>query len=162
MSSIEERLRRIEVQIQQLSDVEAVRKNLAEYCKAVDTKNIDLLASLFSQDMDLSVSPWSFEFHGRDAIIDFYTKAFLDTDGSRHNCVNEVIESSADGGYKSSCYFHSTIAIGPESLVGWGNYDDTFVLEDGVLKFKKKVITVMVLTPLKAGWAGPDKIMSVH
>jgi len=30
------------------------------------------------------------------------------------------------------------------------------------LKFKKKVITVMVLTPLKAGWAGPDKIMSVH
>jgi len=162
MTSIEERLRRIEVQIQQLSDLEAVRRNLAAYCKAVDTKNIDLLGSLFSQDMDLSVSPWSFDFHGRDAIIDFYTKAFLDTDGSRHNCVNEVIEAIEGGGYKSSCYFHSTIAIGSESLVGWGNYDDTFVLEDGVLKFKKKVITVMVLTPLKAGWAGPDKIMSVH
>jgi hypothetical protein len=162
MTSIEERLRRIEGQIQQLFDVEAVRKNLAAYCKAVDTKNIDLLGSLFSRDMDLSVSPWSFEFHGRDAIIDFYIKAFLDTDGSRHNCVNEVIQASEGGGYTSSCYFHSTIAIGSESLIGWGNYDDTFILEDGVLKFKKKVITVMVLAPLKAGWAGPDKIVSVH
>ena len=162
MASIEERLQQIEAQIRQLNDLEAVRKNLAAYCKAVDTKNIELLGSLFSRDMELSVSPWSFDFQGRDAVIDFYTKAFQDTDGSRHNCVNEIIEAVEGGEYRSSCYFHSTVAIGSESLIGWGNYDDTFVVEDGVLKFRKKLITVMVLVPLKAGWAGPDKIVSVH
>jgi len=161
MASIDERLQRIEAQIQQLNDVEAVRKNLAAYCRAVDAKDIKLLESLFSRDMELSVSPWSFEFRGRDAVIDFYAKAFLDTDDSRHNCANELIET-CEGGYTSSCYFHSTVAIGSESLVGWGNYDDSFVLEDGVLKFKKKVITVIVLVPLKNGWAGPDKIVAVH
>jgi len=162
MASIEERLRRIESEIQLLNDIEAVRKIMAVYCKAVDTKDIALLGSLFSRDMELSISPWSFEHKGREAIIDFYTKAFLDTDGSRHNCVNEIIEAGEGREYHSSCYFHSTVAIGSESLIGWGNYDDTFVLEDGVFKFKKKVITVMVLVPLKAGWAGPDKIVSVH
>ena len=65
MASIDERLQRIEAQIQQLNDVEAVRKNLAAYCRAVDAKDIKLLESLFSRDMELSVSPWSFEFRGR-------------------------------------------------------------------------------------------------
>lgn len=159
--SIENRVQQIQKDIRELKDFEAVRNNLAMYCKAVDNKSIEQLSALFARDVEFSVRPWGFDFQGHDAVIEFYTGAFKDTDESRHYIANEVIEP-CEGGYRSSCYFHSTIAAGSESLVGCGNYDDRFVWEDGVLKFQEKKITVKVLTPLAKGWAGPEKIVDVH
>jgi hypothetical protein len=45
-----------------------------------------------------------------------------------------------------------------ESVVGWGTYEDKLTHEDGMWKFAERRITIHVLTPLKNGWAGPNKI----
>ncbi|MBI3951795.1 MAG: nuclear transport factor 2 family protein [Acidobacteria bacterium] len=161
MVSVEERLQEIEAKLRYLENLEVIRKRLGQYCRALDAKDVKLMEPLFSQDIELSVIPWGFEFRGRQPVLEFYARAFLDSSSTRHNYTNEHIEADGEG-YKSFCYFHSTVELTPHSLIGWGTYEDTLILEDGVWKFKKKVITVLVLTPIDKGWAGPDKILPVH
>lgn len=155
-----ERLQRLEARIRRLEDLESIRCLLARYCKALDARDDKMMESLFCQEAQLSVIPWSLNISGRPAIMEFFRQYFgSDWKSPYHHYTNEQIEAEGDG-YRSFCYFHETIERGTDSIVGWGTWEDVFALEDGQWKLKQRVVTILALTPIDKGWAGPDKIMA--
>lgn len=159
--SVEERLRRLESHLEDLENRDAIRCLLSRYCKALDERDAAAMTLLWSCDSVLTVHPWKLEFLGAKAIMEFYSAYFKGPwIQPRHNCANEYIERSGDG-YKSFSYFHETLARDQVSVVGWGTWTDQFVQEDGMWKFARREIDVMVLAPISRGWVGPDKIMDL-
>ena len=158
--SIEERLALLEQRLQQQESVEEIRAVLGNYCKAIDARDPAALQELLCRDMKMKVTPWPIDLKGRDAVMAFFHDYFLsEWKSPRHNCANEVITPNA-GGFHSFCYFHETLSRGDESVVGWGTFEDQFVLEDGRWKLAERFVTILALTPTTRGWAMPDKIMA--
>jgi SnoaL-like domain len=161
MASVEQRLEQLETRLAELENVEAIRRLLARYCKALDERNIHLMAPLWSREAVLIVRPWGYEFSSADAIVKFYSDYFQGPwIEPRHNCANEYIERDGEG-YASFSYFHETLARDQDSVMGWGTWVDRFCCEDGVWKFSRREINVIALTPISKGWAMADKIMSL-
>jgi ketosteroid isomerase-like protein len=160
-SSTEERMTALERRLKHLEDVAAIRHVLVRYCHAFDTYDLETLSGLFAADATLKVVPWGVEVAGRDAITEFY-RPFLTpgAEEARHNCANISIEAAGDS-YRSFCYFHETAARDGQSLIGWGTYEDVLTQEAGAWKFQHRLITILALTPIEKGWAGPDKVISV-
>jgi hypothetical protein len=159
--SVEKRLRHLEGRLEDLENRDAIRCLLSRYCKALDERDVASMTLLWSCDAVLTVRPWKLEFLGANAIMEFYSAYFKGPwIQPRHNCANEYIERSGDG-YKSFSYFHETLARDQLSVVGWGTWTDQFVQEDGMWKFGRREIDVMVLAPISRGWVGPDKIMDL-
>lgn len=159
MASMKDRLQEIESRIHHLENLQFIRNVLAQYCRALDARDIEMMSSLFCQDAKLSVIPWSLEFRGHTAVIEFFDQYFhSDWKNPRHYYANEYIEADGDG-YRSFSYFHETIERGSDSIIGWGTWEDRFALEEGRWKFKEKVVTILALTPIDKGWAMTDKIM---
>jgi len=160
-TALDDRLKRLERRLAELEDREAIRNVLSLYSKTVDARDAEGLAPLLSRDVRVQVTPWGVDVRGFDDVMEFF-RAYFQTDWKepRHNRANEVIE--CDGvGYRVFSYFHETLWRGDESVVGWGTWDDRFVFEDGRWKFRERVITIMALTPIAKGWAGPDRIMGL-
>jgi hypothetical protein len=119
------------------------------------------MTPLWSRDAVLIVRPWKLDLRGAKAIMDFYVEYFKGPwVQPRHNCANEYIERHGRG-YESFSYFHETLARDQLSVMGWGTWTDQFVQEDGMWKFGRREIDVMVLAPISRGWAGSDKIMDL-
>jgi ketosteroid isomerase-like protein len=156
---LEERMQQLEARVRNIENIEDIRRVLALYPKALDARDAGLMATMFSRDVQLVVVPWNVDIQGHGAVMDFFVQYFKsDWKDPRHNYANEHITPEGDG-YHSFCYFHETLARGTESVVGWGTWEDRFVLEDGKWKIGRRLITVMALTPITRGWAMPDKIM---
>jgi len=154
-------LARLAARILRLESIEGVRRTMALYCTAVDNKDIEALAPLFARDAEFAVAPWGMGARGHAAIVEFYRRAFLDSGPTRHYLTNEVIEPDGDG-YRSVCYFQNSVDAAPQSLRGWGIYEDWFIREDGVWKFRRKQVTVQVLGPFDQGWSGSREVTDVH
>jgi len=156
--TLEQRLAQAEARLLELESVEAIRRLLARYCRALDARDLMNLSTLFARDAHLVVTPWNVDVRSRDAITEFYRQFFATpAQDDRHYAVNQIIEKYGDG-YRSFCYFHATEVQGSQSIVGWGTYEDRLIQEDGQWKFAERRITIHVLTPIEKGWAGPDKI----
>lgn len=161
MASLEERVQQLEYRLEHLENVEAIRALLARYCNALDERDVAAMTLLWSRDAVLIVRPWSLEFKGAKAVMDFYSEYFKGPwIEPRHNCANEYIEPCGDG-YKSFSYFHETLARDQLSVMGWGTWADQFVRENNVWKFARRDINVMVLAPISRGWVGRHKIMDL-
>ena len=151
----------LETRIQRLEDMEAIRKLLAVYCSALDVWDIRTLETLFSREARLAVPTWNLEFQGREAIMRFFEEhSHSEWKDLRHYFANLAIEP-AGSGYKSFAYFHETASLGADSVIGWGTLEDVFTREDNAWKISSRIITVMALTPITKGWAGPDKVMAL-
>lgn len=161
MASPEDRLQQLEARVEHMENVEAIRRLLARYCKALDERDVAAMTPLWSRDAVVIARPWALEFRGAQALMSFYSEYFKGPwIEPRHNYTNEYIERDGDG-YKAFCYFHETLARDQHSVMGWGTWVDRFVREDGVWKFSRREINVMALAPISRGWAGPDKIMDL-
>jgi ketosteroid isomerase-like protein len=156
---LEERLRQLEGRVRNLEAIDEVRGVLGCYCKAVDARDAPALSALLARDVRFVVVPWNVDVSGHAAVMAFFTEYFKsDWEAPRHNCANEWITPQGDG-YHSFCYFHETLSRGSDSVIGWGTWEDDFVLEDGRWKIGRRLVTVLALTPITRGWALADKIM---
>jgi len=161
MSSVEDRLQQLESRLEHLENLEAIRSLLARYCKSLDERDVAAITPLWSRDAVLIVRPWSLEFKGVKAVMDFYSEYFKGPwIEPRHNGANENIKRNGDS-YESFSYFHETLARDQLSVMGWGTWADRFVREDDLWKFARREITVMALAPISRGWVGPGKIMDL-
>jgi ketosteroid isomerase-like protein len=161
MGNTDDRLARLEARLQQLEDLEGIRRTVAAYCTAVDNKDLQGLAAVFAQDSEFAVAPWGMGAKGHAAIVEFYARAFQDSGPTRHYLTNESIERDGDG-YRSVCYFQNAVAVAPRSLRGWGIYEDRFVREGGAWKFASKRVTVQVLGPFDQDWNAAGEVTDVH
>lgn len=160
-ASLEQRVNELEERLRELENIEAVRKLLAIYPKALDARDSNTLAQLFTRDARVVVVPWNLDMRGHKNVLDFFLAYFQsDWKEPRHHYTNEYVER-AGSGYTAFSYFHETLARGDQSVIGWGTWEDKIAFEDGRWKFAERVITIMALTPVDKGWAGPDKIMAL-
>lgn len=156
---LEKRLAELESRLLHLENIEAVRRGIAGYCRALDANDLSAMSSLFAQKARLRIVPWHIEVIGHDAIVDFYQQFFAGPmKNYRHYTANTIIERDGQG-YRAISYFHETTERGSESLIGWGTYEHVFVFEQGNWRIAEKLVTILALTPIEKGWAGPEKIV---
>ena len=132
--------------IERLVAIEEIRQTKARYFRAMDTKDRDLLASVFSKDavLDHRAAEMPELVEGRDAIADFITGVLVGVTTVHHGHMMEIDITSPTTA-------HAITAMedelwwpegGPVSWMhGYGHYDEDYVLEDGAWRISCNRLT---------------------
>jgi ketosteroid isomerase-like protein len=158
-SDLEARLVQLEGRVAALEAVEGVRHTLSDYARALDERRPELLERIFTDDCHLVTIPWGADTRGKARMrraFDRYWERFANP---RRYYANEAIHVHGETA-TAFMYWFVTQDDGDRSAIGWGTYDWTFRLEDGIWKIGELVIRVLTMTTLDRGWAIPDRIMS--
>ena len=157
MSTLEQRVARLEQEVASLRARDGVRKTLSLYAIAVDEKQPDLLAGLFARKAVLTIPAWQVEARGRDAIMRFFDEYWGRFDYPRRYYANEdvVIDGECASAFM---YWHVTQEREGRSVLGWGTYDWNFRRVGERWLITKEVVNILAMTTLDRGWAGPNKL----
>lgn len=139
--------------LDRLEAAEQARELTARYAIALDHKDFDTLADLFTEDAVLHAGPDTFT--GRVSIMEFFRNALEVADPSvkKHLMANPRVTHTAPGEVRIDSYFLYT-AVGEASILGWGSYADVVrTSTEGVPRFSDKRITVDVAADVREGWA---------
>ncbi len=127
--------------VQELIEIEAIKRLKGRYVRAVDTKDWELLASTFTPTARSVYNDGIFAFEGRDEIIAFL-KGALDTKVivSMHHAHTPEIEITGESSARGTWYLEDTV-INPGDatehnpaknvMVGTGIYHDEYTKVDG-------------------------------
>jgi len=134
------RVLELERKIQELQDIEAIKKLKARYWNDVDAQQWDDLADCFSQDTVFD-TPFFGRMEGRDHIIRVLKRAMRDvkTAHQGHNPEIEIIDSSSA---KGRWALNDCVGTGSKQFSrGYGCYEDEYVKDNGAWKIKQSVLT---------------------
>ncbi|WP_344976917.1 nuclear transport factor 2 family protein [Streptosporangium fragile] len=151
--STDDEIAALTARLRRLETAEAARALTAKYALALDRKDFDALADLFTGDAVLRAGPKTCE--GREAVMAFFRHALevADPSAKKHFVVNQRVTHTAPGEVRVDSYFLYT-AVGPASVLGWGTYADVVgVDDDGRARFREKSIAVDVAADVREGWA---------
>jgi uncharacterized protein (TIGR02246 family) len=130
----------VEARLRALEDKEQIAQVLIDYGRHLDSRDLAAYASLFAADGE-----WVGGFgtvKGRAEIKAFMEKS-LGTGPNRNNSYhimsNFVITVKGDTATAWSRWTFITPGASGATIAQAGRYDDTFVRENGVWKFKKRV-----------------------
>lgn len=141
--------------LEALETAERAREVSWRYATAVDTVDFDLLARCFTEDAVLTTRKGTRQ--GRDEIVAYYRTALADPVARKHFLGNQTVTPTAPGQATMESYFAYTYAGDDISILGWGTYDDTVQVIDGVGYLTAKRITVDTHADTRVGWArGPE------
>ncbi len=157
MTTVEQRLDLLELEVATLRAQDGIRKILSQYAVGVDDKKADLLAGIFADDAVLQVPAWDVNLVGKAAITEFFNVYWGRFNNPRRYYANE--DFSIDGDTATAfMYWHVTQDSGGESYLGWGTYDWGFRREDDRWLIVKEVVHIRAMTTLARGWAGKDNL----
>jgi 3-phenylpropionate/cinnamic acid dioxygenase small subunit len=121
---------------------------LAAYCHALDERNFEIMAELFTEDAVVTARIAGGAYRGRNAICE-YLKSHPTYMRGLHLTVNPEIDVDDNGGIVRSDF----VVISPrpsESLVvAWGWYRDLVIKEDGRWRFRERHIETQWRTEQK-------------
>ncbi len=141
---------RIEADVRELTDREAIRDLARRYAHHVWRKEVPAAIGLFTEDgeMDPGDAP---VIQGRDALIEAYQRMLGDADFHPfvHNHVVELGGETATG----TCCLDLRASVEGRSPIGSGYYDDRYVPVDGEWKFRSRKLTLCYPVPPTEGWA---------
>lgn len=151
--SVEERLAKLEWELQILQTREQVRELLSVYAQGVDEKRPDLLNTLFTEDVVLEIPAWDIRTTGKPAILIFFDRYWGQFQNPRRYYANEAIQVDGDTA-SAFTYWHVTQERDGQSILGWGTYDWKFRREETTWRVSKEVVHIRTMTELDRGWAG--------
>jgi 3-phenylpropionate/cinnamic acid dioxygenase small subunit len=129
---------------------------LYAYARAVDEFDIDALRALGTEDIKVTRSGDARE--GVESFLDIYRALAASTvEGCKHFISNVQAEREDDGTITARAYFHAVLFDPDGTRWTIGQYRDTLVEDDGVLKLGHKRISVERVVALPAGsteWVG--------
>mgnify|MGYP006282190229 CR=1 FL=1 len=138
------RVRRFEV-------AEAAREATWRYATAVDGPDLDLLRDVFTEDAVLVSRSGAKE--GREAVLDYYSRALEAPIGRKHLLTNQQVDVTGPNEAVVSSYFAYTYAGDDTSVLGWGSYVDRVRVDNGVGRIVEKRITIDASGDVLPGWA---------
>ena len=124
--------------LQELLDRESIRDLPKRYCHYVWTNDVEAMLGLFTADGVMStrgVAAEPQEIKG-SALREFY--AGLDRFRPRPYIHNHVVELLGEGRAKGTCYVELRRETREMAWIGTGFYDDEYVKDGGVWKFKAR------------------------
>jgi hypothetical protein len=125
-ATIEERLQHIEA-------LDQIRQLASRYALAVDTRNLDDLASLFVEDVRVGRDE-----HGREAIKKWYVRSLERFGTSIHFVGNHVIDFVSPHAATGVVTCRDELEKGGEWQVGMIQYWDDYIRRDGAWYFKRR------------------------
>ena len=126
--------------IQELVEIEAIKKLKARYQRAVDTKDWELMRSVLAPDATSVYSDGKYAFEGRDAIVEFLVNSMDDPAiQSMHHAHTPEIEITSDTTATGTWYLEDFVLSARPSdgaphgtvLHGTGIYHDAYVKVGG-------------------------------
>ncbi len=127
--------------LQQLSDLEDIRTLKHRYFRAIDTADMDLLGSLFTQDIavDYRGGTYRVQVNGREDMLEFLANSFHSGAVAMHHGHMPEITLTSDDTAEGIWYLED-IFINIESnshTIGSAIYRDEYRREDGVWKIAR-------------------------
>ena len=142
----------LEARLRQLEDKEQIAQLLVDYGRHLDSRDLAAYAALFAEDGE-----WVGGFgtvKGRASIQAFMQKSLgagPNRGGSYHIMSNFSISVSGDTGAAWSRWTFITPGERGALIAQAGRYDDMFVREKGVWKFKRRVASNDTAPPASSG-----------
>jgi uncharacterized protein (TIGR02246 family) len=143
----------VATRLEHLETAELARAASWRYATAVDTPDLALLATVFTEDAVLVTSKGPRT--GRDAVVAYYASALASPVARKHFLVNQAVTVTGPGQALMQSYFMYTYAGDDTSILGWGSYTDRVRVIDGVGYIEEKRISVDVHADSRVGWTRP-------
>ena len=144
----------IERRLAALEGVEEIKRLKARYCAYCDDNyDVDNIVSLFVEDAVWESATFG-RFEGRDGIRKFFVDAPEMLPFAVHMVMNPIIEVNGDTA-TGIWYLFQACTFGESGRAVWGSarYDEEYVKDNGVWRFKHLVLTSHFWTPFDEGWA---------
>ena len=136
-----------------LEAIELIKQLKARYFRGLDVCDIELLKSVFTDDVQIDFKSATYEFHlnGWEEAEAFYRKAFTATRFGMHN--GHTPEITVNGDTATGLWYLNDIFINLEEkqfLTGSAIYEDTYVKREGQWRMSRTGYTrrLEVIEPL--------------
>jgi hypothetical protein len=147
-------------QLRELLDIEAIKKVKLLYAHLMDSKQLDALAEIFTEDAVCEFGPYG-TWRGREEIREKY-RATVGGGlpyGGVHAITNQWVELTSDTTAVSRTYLHDvTHAPDPRTLpiIWYGIYDEDYRKVDGTWQIARCTLQFLWPQRLITGeWPGP-------
>ena len=141
--------------VQELKDIDAIKRLKARYCHLVDSRSWDELATLWTDDATCDYGFFG-KYSGPDEIVTRFFRELVSSTSSFmahmvHNPVIDVEGDSASGAW----YLTAQTTIQPANQAVWvmGIYRDRFRRVEGEWKIESIQFEFKYYTPFEDGWA---------
>jgi hypothetical protein len=130
----------LERKIQELQDIEAIKKLKAMYWNSVDAQRWDVLPGCFAEDI-IFESPFFGRMEGKDYITKVLKRAMRNVK-TLHQGHNPEIEITGSVSAKGRWVLNDCVQTTDNQLSrGYGRYEDDYIRENGTWKIKKSILT---------------------
>jgi hypothetical protein len=156
--------------LQQLFDIEQIKKLKARYFRLMDQKRWDEWAMVFATDAHLVVPEGAVDEHGREAVVASVSGVLEGVRTVHHGHMPEIEITGPDTATGTWAMFdYVEFAPGPSGerigLQGYGHYTEEYVREDGEWRIKSLHLSRLRIDPLAGGLPGvhrglPDELVS--
>lgn len=131
-----------------LADVQAIRRLTHEYSRAVDTSQLDLLLTLFTDDAEWDTRAFGMGVErGREALREFFSGLIRNTEQRCHMAMNHRIDVDGDTA-SATVYLHAFVKMADgrvdESI---GYYADSYVRTNQGWKIRRRVANALMEPP---------------
>jgi hypothetical protein len=158
--TMEERLRVLETRVQNLEDLEAINRLTRAYGYYVDKAQWDQIADLFAEDSRVEIAGRG-QYFGKSGADTLFRKVMGRgkiglSDGALFNhMILQGVVTVAPDGKTAQGRWRAFIQVGQyQKIALWseGTYENLYVKENGVWKFKDLHWFATFYTPYDAGW----------
>ncbi len=138
--------------IAQLEAREEIRELVARYGMAVDDRDVEGLADMFTSDAKFGQADGTVANQGREAVIEFYTERMAAFGATYHYPHSHVIELDPDrpGRATGMVNAHAELALDGRTLVTALRYFDEYRVEDGRWRFVERKVAMIYYMDMAA------------
>ncbi len=153
-NDLEARLARVETQLQELQDREAIRELRFRYHEYVNQGRWSEIPDLFTEDGELDFGDLG-KGRGRERLTRLFQAGSQLLPFVKQFIHNHTIELQGERGSGTS-YLEAKSVSGGQAYVVAGRYEDRYIRQDGEWRFARMDFTPYFTVPFDEGWAGDD------
>lgn len=132
--------------VARLEDRFALQDLVAHYALAVDDRDWDAIAGMYAADSVFDSVMGRIE--GRDAVVTYYRHRTEQFGATYHYPHTQTLDFTGPDEAEGVVAAHAELAIGAETVVIALRYTDRYVREDGVWRFRERVVGQLYAMPL--------------
>ena len=152
----EERISALEARVQELTDIEQIRRLRGRYHESFNESKPSGIPDLFSDDAELDFD-YLGSARGRDELNRFFDAIPGLLPFVKQFIHNHIVDVDGDTG-RGFCYLEAKTISGGEAYFVAARYDDEYIRENGSWKFKSMRLTPYFTVPFSEGWAQEDRL----